>query len=461
MNRTLIGGGTVVTPLATEKLDILIEGGRIAGLFQSDRPIQADTTIDASGLVVLPGAIDGHAHFSPRDPEADHPTDIDNEGFYHGGCGAAAGGVTTIVEMPQAYPPTVSRAAFERKRTISQGQAIVDFALWGGIQPGASQDTIRGMAQAGAAGFKAYMCSGDPDLPMLSDAEILAALQSLKDAGIMLGLHTENESLLRANLARVKATGRTDPLAHADSRPAILEAVDVNRAIYLAEAGGGWVHIVHMNAIESAELVRQARARGVRVTAETCPHYLALDLDDLARKGPYAKCIPALRSRSEVEELWEYLADGTIDCITSDHCGWTRQAKEGSGKDIWDAASGLTAIQTLLPVVITEARKRGFSWVEIARWTATSPARLWHLDARKGAIRIGADADLVLIDGDADWAVKTKDLLHAQKWSPFEGRVLAARVTRTLLRGTTIYDDSRPDRICVEPGFGQFIPRAA
>lgn len=358
MKRTLISGGTVVTPLAEEKLDILIEGERVAGLFESDASIEAETVIDASGLVVLPGAIDGHAHCSPKDPEADHPTEIDNEGFYYGGCGAAAGGVTPIVEMPQAYPPTVSKAAFERKRLVSQGEAIVDYALWGGIQPGASEETIQGLSDAGAVGFKAYMCGGDPDLPMLSDAEILAALENLRDTGIMLGIHTENESLLNANLARVRATGRKDPLAHADSRPAILEAVDVDRAIYLAEASGGWVHIVHMNAIESARQVRRAKARGLRVTAETCPHYLALDRDDLARKGPYAKCVPALRSRSEVEELWEYLADGTIDCITSDHCGWTREAKQGSGKDIWDAASGLTAIQTLLPVVITEARKR-------------------------------------------------------------------------------------------------------
>jgi len=459
MKRIRIAGGTVVTPLAARRLDILVEDGRIAGLVECDASIQAGAVIDASGLVILPGAIDGHAHFSPQDPEADHPTDIDFEGFFYGGCGAAAGGVTTIIEMPQAYPPTMSKGAFKRKRRVSRGQAIVDFALWGGIGPGASPEAVQGMAQAGAVAFKAYMCSGDPDLPMLNDAEILATLQILKEPDIMLGLHTENESLMQENLARVKETGRTDPLAHADSRPAVLEAVDVDRAIYLAEASGGWVHIVHMNAIESAELVRRAKARGVRVTAETCPHYLALDLDDLVRKGPYAKCVPALRSRSEVNALWEFLADGTIDCITSDHCGWTKKAKEGNGKDIWEAANGLTGVQTLLPVVITEARKRGFSWGDIARWTATNPARLWRLESRKGAIRIGADADLVLIDADSEWTVRTGDLLHAQKWSPFEGKALGARVTRTMLRGTTIYDHSHADKICIEPGFGQFIPR--
>jgi allantoinase len=461
MKRTLIRGGAVVTSLAAEKLDILIEGEHIAGLLESGASVQAEAVIDASGLVVLPGAIDGHAHFSPRDPDADHPVEIDNEGFYHGGCGAAAGGVTTIVEMPQAYPPTVSKAAFERKMEISRPQAIVDYALWGGIQPGASECDIQAMADAGAAGFKAYMCSGDPDLPMLKDAEILAALDELKDTGIMLGLHTENESLLKANVGRLKATGRTDPLAHAESRPAILESVDVDRAIYLAEATGGWAHIVHMNTIESARLVRRAQARGLRVTSETCPHYLALDLDDLAQRGPYAKCVPALRSRAEVEALWEFVADGTIDAITSDHCGWTRKAKEGGGQGIWGTANGLTAIQTLLPVVITEARKRGFGWQEIARWTATNPARLWHLDSCKGSIRVGADADLVLVDVDSEWTVEAGDLLHAQKWSPFEGKVLGARVVQTLLRGTIVFDDSRQDRIRVEPGFGQFIPRAA
>ena len=460
MTRTLVRGGWVVTPLAVEKLDILIDGERIAGLLRSGTRVQAETVIDASGAVILPGAIDGHTHFIPLDPEGDHPLHLDHEGFRPGGCAAAAGGVTTIVEMPQGYPPTVSKEGLKRKRRLAEPKAIVDFALWGGVQPEPSPGVIQGMVQAGAVGFKGYTCSGDPDLPMLEDAEILATLEMLKESGIMLGLHTENDSLLRANMARVRASGRSDPLAHADSRPPIIETVDVHRVIYLAETVGGWVHIVHMSTVESAELVRRAKGRGVKVTAEVAPHHLALDLEDLARHGNYAKCVPPLRSRPEVEKLWDYLADGTIDCIASDHCGWTHRAKVGDGRDIWSAASGVTSVQTMLPAVITEARKRGFSWVDIARWTAWNPARLWKLRPRKGAIQVGADADLVFVDEHTQWTVRAEGLLHAQKWSPFEGKVMDGRVTRTMLRGTTIFDDRLPEGIGVEAGLGQFIAGA-
>lgn len=458
MVRTLIQGGKVVTPSGVQQFDILIEDGLITDLIQGDASIGASRIVDATGKIILPGAIDGHAHFIPHDPSSDHPLDLDNEGFHYGGRGAAAGGVTSIVEMPQAYPPTVDGASFERKRSIAQPQAIVDFAMWGGIVPGEGMEqNIKEQIDSGAAALKAYLCNEDPDLPLINDAEMLQALEWMRDAGIMLGLHTENESLLRYYLAQVQSTGRTDPLAHAESRPPILEAADVNRAIHLAEQTGGWVHIVHLNAIESAELVRRAKARGVRVTAETCPHYLALDLSDLERLGPHAKCVPALRSREQVEELWAYLADGTIDCVASDHCGWTIGSKQAGVDNIWDAPNGLTGVQTLLPLVITEARKRGFSWADIANWTATNPAELWRLSPKKGTIRIGADADFVIIDPELEWILKAQDLLHAQPWSPFEGWTFQGRVVKTMLRGELIFDVEDPKKVLVEPGYGKFL----
>ena len=204
------------------------------------------------------------------------------------GRGAAAGGVTSIVEMPQAYPATIDGATFERKRLIALSESIVDFALWGGVVPGESMHkSIEEQVSNGAVSFKGYMCADDPDLPLLTDAEIFQVLERLKESDLMLGLHTENEKLLRYHLNQVQSAGRTDPLAHADSRPPILEATDVKRAIQLAEETGGRVHIVHLNSIESAALVKEAKEQGVRVTAETCPHYLTLDSTDLDRLGPY------------------------------------------------------------------------------------------------------------------------------------------------------------------------------
>jgi allantoinase len=461
MTRTLIRGGSVVTPAGVEPLDILVEDERIIGLLRGATTARAERTIDAAGQTILPGAIDGHAHFVPQDPAVDHPRHIDNEGFHPGGRAAAAGGVTSIVEMPQAWPATNDGASFRRKRSIAQPEAIVDFAMWGGLVPGARMaDAIREQLDAGAASLKAYMCNDDPDLPMVDEADIYQALQILKETGAPLGLHTENEPLLRHFLAKVQATGRTDPLAHAESRPPILEAADVNRAILLAEQTGAWVHIVHMNAIASAELVRRAKARGLRLTAETCPHFLSLDLDDLARLGAFGKCVPALRSREEVDQLWEYMADGTIDCVASDHCGWTISYKQSGGDNIWKSPNGLTGAQTLLPVVITEARARGHSWPQIASWTAGAPARIWRLNPRKGEIRIGAHADLAFVDPERSWELRSGDLLNAQRWSPFEGRTFRGRVVKTMLRGQVIYDDEDPRRVLAEPGYGQFLAPA-
>jgi allantoinase len=366
--------------------------------------------------------------------------------------------VTTIIEMPQAYPTTIDGASFERKRLIAQPESIVDYAMWGGVVPGdRMEENIQEQIDQGAVGFKGYMCADDPDLPLLTDAEIFHTLEWLKETDRMLGLHTENEKLLRHHLRQVQSAGRTDALAHAASRPPVLEATDVKRAIQLAEETGGWVHIVHLNAIESAALVKKAKEQGIRVTAETCPHYLTLDLNDLERLGPYGKCVPALRSREEVEELWTYLADGTIDCVASDHCGWTITSKEAGLENIWEAPNGLTGVQTLLPVMITEARNRGHSWEDIANWTATNPAKLWHLSPQKGTIQVGVDADFAIVDQKAEWTLHADDLHHAQKWSPFERWTFRGKIVKTILRGEVIYDDDADEQVLAEPGYGQFL----
>ncbi len=449
--RTVIAGGDVVAPGGMVAADILVEDGRIAGLVERGTGI-GDATIDATGLVVLPGAIDAHTHFIQDDPEFGPPTPDEIEGFANGGRGAAAGGVTTVVEMPQATPPTLDGKTFRRRVELAGKDAIVDFALWGGVCDGQDPAAIDDQIAAGAVGFKAFMCESDPTFPGVRDNQILLTLEQLRDTPYMFGLHAENDALLQAGLAR--EAGRGDALAHADSRPPIVEIEAVNRAIFFAEQTGGWVHIVHLSAGGAADLVKQAKARGVKVTAETCPQYLALDRDDLARLGPYAKCAPAIRDREDVDALWGFLSDGTIDCITSDHCGFTKASKDAGRDRIWDAPNGLPGIQTLLPVFASEARKRGFSWERIAELTATAPARLWRLDDRKGAIRLGADADLVLFDPNGSWRVNAADLLHTQKWSPFEGVDLQGQIMRTILRGATVFENGA---VPVEPGFGRFL----
>jgi allantoinase len=460
MTRTLIQNGQVVLPGKVAEATIVIEDGRIVGIVEPNVEIAADEIIDASNLIVLPGAIDAHTHFIQDDPEVAEPNPEEFEGFINGGRAAAAGGVTTVVEMPQANPPTTDGATFRRRRELAGAEAIVDFALWGGVCAGQPESALAEQISEGAAGFKAFMCDSDPMFPGINDAQLLSTLEYLKGTPYLFGLHAESDALLQAGLARMESSGRTDPLAHHESRPPIVEIEAVNRAVFFAEMTGGWVHIVHLSTPGAAEIVKQAKARGVRVTAETCPQYLALDHDDLIRLAGFAKCAPAIRDRSLVEQLWDYVADGTLDCITSDHCGYTIESKERGQENIWLAPNGLSGVQTLLPITISEARSRGYSWPRIAELIASAPARLWHLDPRKGTIQVGADADLAIVDPDRVWTLSNEELLHANRWSPFVGRQIQGRVVRTLLRGTVVYDDTHPDRIKVAPGFGQFVPAA-
>jgi allantoinase len=454
-SKTIVHGGRVVTPAGIAELDIAVAAGVVTDVSPPGTIDRAGyDLVDATGLVVLPGVIDGHTHFIQDDPDLFAPDPDEHEGFQAGGRGAAAGGVTTVVEMPQARPPTVDGATFERKRALAAADAVVDFALWGGVVQASTDDQIDEQIAAGAVGLKAFMCNSDPSFPGVDDDRLLQSLAHLSGSGLMLGVHAENDTLLTAGLARMLELGRREPLAHHDSRPPIVELEAVSRAIVLAEWADAWVHIVHLSSDVAADAVARAKERGVKVTCETCPQYLALDHEDLGRLGPLARCAPPIRSRADVEHLWSRLADGTIDCITTDHCAFTHESRLRGTDDIFQAPNGLPGIETFVPIVVTEARARGFGWEEIARWTSAAPARLWRLAPRKGAIAVGADADLALLDPDRTWTIHGADLHHTHRWTPFEGREVRGRVVRTLVRGTTVFWDGHPDDAS---GTGRFV----
>jgi allantoinase len=459
MRSAVFHGGTVVSPAGAAAADILVRDGSIAAILDSGIAMTADETIDVTGKIIMAGAIDGHTHFMQNDPDRAaraHPEEF--EGFTTGGHAAAAGGITTTIEMPQSDPPAVTGETVIRKRKLAAADAIVDYALWGGIIPGTSDADLTDMLAAGVVGFKAYMCESDEEFPGIDDARLLSAFNFLRDSGVVVGLHAENHALLAAGLAEMRQSGRTDPLAHAQSRPSIVEVEAVNRAIFFSRHTGMRIHIVHMSAPGSAALVRQAKREGLPVSCETSAHYLTLDIGDLKRLGPFAKCAPALRSREEVEAMWEFVTDGTIDCLATDHCAYTAESKEPGKEDIFLAPNGLPEIQTNVPVFVDEALRRGIPWERISEMTSLNPALIWGLSERKGSIRVGADADLMVIDPDADWTVRGEDLLQAQRWTQYEGRMLRGRIVRTLVRGTTVFDTAASPAIRVGPGFGAFIP---
>jgi allantoinase len=451
-----VENGTIVTEGGTFHADLIVSGGHIAAMSTDAGGWSAPERIDARGLWVLPGGIDVHTHFEEPDPNQ-------LEGFASGGAGAAAGGLTTVVEMPQAHPTTVSIDQFNEKRGIVGRNAIVDMALWGGVigPPDQSAADLEAMAEAGAAAFKSFMASSSPFFPAVDHAQLLWAMRQVSRLGLPYGLHAEDQALLTTGLRAMAAAGRKDPLAHAESRPPLVETVAVNTALLLAAETGAHVHICHVASAGALALIAAAKARGVKVTAETCPQYLMLDTDDLNRLAGFARCAPAIRARSEVDAIWPYVFDGTIDLICSDHCPYTIASKQAGATDIFQAPLGLSGVQTLLPGFFSEAVvKRGLPPERFVSLTAANPARIFGLYPRKGTLAIGADADMILLDPAAEWTVSVDDILHKQKWTPYEGKSLTGRVRRTIRRGETIYDDAAGgmDRITAVPGSGRFLP---
>jgi allantoinase len=456
----VIRNGSVVLPGRTAEATLVVEDETIVAILSPDAPDgphPGAREIDATGLVVLPGAIDAHTHFIVDDPDVAEPDPEEFEGLALGGGAAAAGGVTCIVEMPHARPATTDGATFVRKKEVALRDATVDFALWGGVVPDQEPDALDDQLAGGAAALKAYTCGADPLFPGIDDARMLDALRTVAPTSAFVGVHAENDALLRAGLDAMALAGRNDPRAHAESRPPIVEYEAVQRVIALAEHAGAHVHIVHVSTPGAARLVKAAKARGARVTAETCPQYLFLDVRDLERLGGLARCAPPLRDPDDARDLWSYVADGTLDCVTSDHCAFTLESKLRGLDDIWSAPNGLPGVQTLLPLVISYGRERGLGWEDIARLTASRPAELWGLSRRKGRIDVGMDADLALVDPEREWIVSGEDLRGAHGWTPYEGRRLQSRIVQTIRRGEVVFDVDAEPQFTAAPGSGRFV----
>lgn len=457
--KTLIINGLVVMETRAEAADLLIEHGKISGVLASGAMTDGvDEIVDAQGLIILPGAIDVHTHFT-----GSH--DFPQQELREGTRGAAAHGVTTIVEMPHSLPPATTLENFTAKRRWLAENCSVDYAMWAGLD-GQNLQQLAALDQAGALAFKAFLCSGaasgeatdEKGLPRLDDDGLLRAMRELATFDGLIGVHAENHDILTGAGRELRRAGRKDMRAHAQAGPEIAEIEAVGRVLAVAEETGARCHIVHVSSARAAETIVAAKGR-VRASFETCPHYLLLDEEDLVRIGPNARCGPPIRPRPVVDALWQVLLRGDIDIIASDHCPYTPAQKQAGETSIWEAGMGLTGVETLSPMFFSAAHlDRGLPLTEFARMTASGPAKAFQLWGKKGAIAPGFDADLVFYDAQQSWTVEGGKFQGLGKWSAFEGMRCQGKVVRTLIRGVTVYQD---DRIQVEPGFGQFVTRQA
>jgi allantoinase len=429
----LIRGATVVGA-GEHRLDVGVADGVIAEL-GPELPGPAAEEIDAAGLHLLPGVIDAHVHMN-------EPGRADWEGFESGTRALAAGGATAAIDMPlNAHPPTVTATAFDAKRRCLERSALVDIALWGGLVPG-GVEAMDELAARGVVGFKAFMCSsGINDFPGVDDLTLYDGMRRAADLGLPVAVHAESEAITAGLARRARAAGGTAMRDYLASRPAVAELEAIARAVALAEASRCALHVVHVSTGRGVALVATAHSRGVDVSCETCPHYLVLTEEDAEALGHVAKCAPPLRPREESEALWQALADGTLPMVASDHspAPWTLKA----GEDAFAAWGGISGCQTMLPLLLSEGhRARGLTLDLIARATSGYVARRFRLPG-KGRLEPGADADLVLVDLTASDELSAGDLHYRHRHSPFVGRSLGARVTRTLLRGRTVFAGGR------------------
>lgn len=456
--RIVISGGVIVTETDQFRADIVIDDERIAAIVADSDGIDGDEHLDATDLLILPGVIDTRVSF--REPDAQS-----TEGYASGGRAAAAGGTTTVIDLPQGTPTARAPQTLAAKQQRIRQSAITDVALWAGIagddpdRQGATDFTA--LADRGIAGFTSTMSNIDASLGAVSDAQLLGAMLAIAPLGIPYALHAENDSLLQASLAMMDATGRGDVAAFGESRPPLVEIAAVNHALLLAEHTGCWVHIDHVSTPESLRLINEARARGVHVTVSISAHLLTLTEHDLETLHGFGTSIPPLRSEEEVDALWAFVLDETIDVICSDHIPVPTDRKRAGAQDVFAAPPGLTGAQTLLPVIWDEAVvKRGVDPTQLVRMLSTNAAQMFGFFPRKGTIRIGGDADLVLFDPHAQWTIRNQDMHYRHAWTPFDGRTVTGVPLRTLRRGETIFDAEQHETPHpAAPGSGRFIPR--
>jgi len=437
MPKLAIRARHVVTPEGVRAAAIHVADGVITAVHEfDDVPPAATVETAADDCVVMPGLVDTHVHIN-------EPGRTEWEGFETATRAAAAGGVTTLIEMPlNSIPATTTVAAYHQKLAAAHGKLHVDVGFWGGVVPGNTSE-LEGLWQAGVFGFKCFLVpSGVPEFEHVGESHLREAMPVLARLSAPLLVHAELPGPIDAATAKL-GTARNDcATSHAAwlaSRPRAAENEAIALMIRLCVETGARVHIVHLSSSDAVPMLQLARADALPLTVETCPHYLTFAAEEIPDGATEYKCAPPLRERANREALWRALRSGLIDLVATDHSPAPPAMKQRDTGDFFRSWGGVASLQLGLPALWTEAQKRGCGPADVARWMCAAPARLAGLDGRKGAIALGADADFVVWNPDAEFSVEPAKLHHRHKLTPYAGRALRGVVRETWLRGERIY----------------------
>ncbi|HTD52256.1 MAG TPA: allantoinase AllB [Thermoanaerobaculia bacterium] len=420
----------VVTREGVREACVQVRDGRITEVSDLSEETRGTTVVDLGDKVLMPGVIDTHVHVN-------EPGRTEWEGFATATLAAAAGGVTTLLDMPlNSIPPTTSVDGLRAKAESAAGRCRVHVGFWGGLVPGNERE-LAPLRSAGVFGFKCFLApSGVPEFEPVTDRDLTAAMARLAKMSAVLLVHAENPDRIAAQW-----NGPADSYdAYLSTRPPAAEIEAVERMIRFSRQTGARVHILHLSSADAADAVAGAKREGLPVSAETCPHYLTFASEEIPKGATEFKCAPPIRGSENRERLWAALAEGSIELVVSDHSPAPEELKHRESGDFARAWGGISSLEVSLAAVWTGAAARGFSVADLARWMCAGPARLAGLEAWKGSIAPGLDADLVVWDPEASWKVDPALLHHRHPLTPYAGRILRGKIEATYVRGTRIFE---------------------
>ncbi len=451
----VIRSGTIVTADGIHRAAVAVLDGKIAAIDRDDAMPEAREVIMAMGKHILPGLIDTHVHLR-------EPGHIEREDWLTGTQAAAAGGITTVLEMPLAVPPVHSVETLQERAKLVEPKSVVDFGLYSGANID-NLDQIESLAEAGAVAFKTFrtraprgrerelvgICSPDA-------GQTLLVMERIARTGRLHVIHAEDQQILDITVDRVQRSGRRDGRAHAISRPEVVEAASVAQCIELARATGARVQLAHTSSPAALSMIAQAKLEGLQVTAETCPHYLFFTEETLDRWGPYAKCNPPLRSKEAQDALWEAVRTGVVDVIGTDHAPFSVEEKAPFVNDIWGAFAGIPGLEQFLPLLLTAVAEGRLTLLQLVKLTSENAARLFGLWPRKGNVAVDADADLTIVDTTVERTCDHRILYTKARNVAliYDGLWLRGWPVTTIVRGQVVMRDGK---VIGEPGWGRWV----